>query len=237
MTADSTADPTADAPSGRSLPTQAQVRAGAGTYTRPVLAWYDLFVLGFVCPVVWRCHRSVMVKAYDSNVGAHHLDLGPGTGFFLDRCHFPTDRPRIALVDLNQGVLDRAAGRVARYRPVVYRRDVLQPLDLGPELFDSVAMNFLLHCLPGGMAHKATVIDHVLPYLRPQGRVFGSTVLAHGVQHGPLAGRALESLNKDETLHNADDTLDQLDAELARRFTDYRLTSRGSVAFFEATAP
>lgn len=222
---------TADPP----IPTSDQVRAGAEVYTRRVLAWYDVFVLGFVCPVVWHCHRREMMRAYNRNVGRRHLDLGPGTGFFLDRCVFPTDRPRLALIDLNDDVLRRTAARVARYRPTSYRRDVLQPLDLGSARFDSVGMNFLLHCLPGGFPHKAAVLDHVLPYVVPGGRIFGSTVLARGVSHGRLAPKALESLNNDETMHNADDSLDQLDAALASRFTNYRLTDRGSVGFFEVT--
>ncbi|GGS46836.1 class I SAM-dependent methyltransferase [Actinokineospora fastidiosa] len=208
-----------------------RTRAAAG-YTRNVLAWYDLFVLGAVCPLVWRCHRREMLAVYDRNVGARHLDLGPGTGYFLGRCRFPAN-PRLVLVDNSDTVLRTASRRAARHRPVTRRRDVLDPLDLGDEVFDSVGMNFLLHCLPGGMAGKAAVFDRVLPYLAPGARIFGSTVLAHGVDHGPLAPRALASLNGDGTMDNLDDSLDGLDAELSARFTRYELTVRGSVCLFE----
>ncbi|MGW5055325.1 class I SAM-dependent methyltransferase [Actinokineospora sp. NPDC004072] len=204
----------------------------APAYTRTVLAWYDLFVLGAVCPVVWRCHRGEMLACYDRNVGPRHLDLGPGTGYFLDRCRFPA-APRLVLVDNSETVLATAARRVARHRPLALRRDVLGPLDLGSAQFDSVGMNFLLHCLPGGMAAKAAVFDRVLPHLAPGARIFGSTVLAHGVEHGPLAGRALASLNGDGTMDNLDDSLDELDAELASRFDRYHLAVRGSVCLFE----
>ncbi|GAA1953639.1 class I SAM-dependent methyltransferase [Amycolatopsis minnesotensis] len=210
-------------------------RAGADGYGGWVLTWYDLFVLGVVCPVVWRCPRREMLAAYDRNVGARHLDLGPGTGYFLARCRYPVDVPELALVDLNDSVLTRSARRVTRYSPTRFRRDVFEPLDLGERRFDSVGMNFLLHCLPGGMAAKGRVFDHVLPYLEPGGRIFGSTVLAEGVRHGPLAARALESLNSDGTMHNQDDSLDRLDKVLAARFGDYRLRTRGSVCFFEVT--
>lgn len=219
-----------------SVPGQEEVHAGAADYNRRVLAAYDLWVLGLVCSFVWRCPKKTMLRLYDRNIGARHLDLGPGTGFFLDRCWYPTEKPELTLVDLNNDVLRKNGGRLDRYHPTLLRRDVLQPLDLGDAQFDSVGMNFLLHCLPGSVAHKATVFDHVLPYLRPGGRIFGSTVLAHGVSHGKLAPKALESLNDDNVMNNRTDSLDQLDAELVARFTDYRIRVHGSVALFEATA-
>ncbi|WP_206539181.1 hypothetical protein, partial [Nocardiopsis gilva] len=47
--------------------------------------------------------------------------------------------------------------------------------------------------------------------------------------------KALESLNEDRTMSNAEDSREQLHGELGRRFTDYRVTVQGSVALFEAT--
>ncbi|RJL35880.1 class I SAM-dependent methyltransferase [Bailinhaonella thermotolerans] len=206
-------------------------------YTRARLSWYDTVVLGLVCPLVWRCPRREMVALYDRNAGARHLDLGPGTGFFLDRCAFPAPDPRITIVDLGEDVLRKVSRRLARHRPVAHRADVLAPLPFRAERFDSVGMNFLLHCLPGGMSAKAVVFDHVLPYVAPGGRVFGSTVLADGVEHGRHAARALAHLNAEGVLSNAGDSFAGLEAELARRFPDHRLTARGSVGLFEAVAP
>ncbi|MGW7537852.1 class I SAM-dependent methyltransferase [Amycolatopsis sp. NPDC054798] len=213
------------------------VRAGAAGYGGFLLSVYDQWVLGCVCSAVWRCPRGIMLRLYDRNVGARHLDLGPGTGFFLDRCWFPVREPRVALVDLNENVLRTAGRRIRRYAPALYRRNVLAPLELGPERFDSAGLNLLLHCLPGGMPHKATAIDHVLSCVRPGGRVFGSTVLGRGVRHGRLAVKALQSFNEDGSMSNAEDSLDGLEAELAARFADYRIRVHGSIALFEATAP
>ncbi|MEU7742777.1 class I SAM-dependent methyltransferase [Nonomuraea sp. NPDC049158] len=207
---------------------------GAETYTRKVLFAYDVFVLGVICPLVWRCPRAVMLALYNRNVGARHLDLGPGTGYFLHRCRFPVPDPAITLVDLNTNVLRTAGARLARHEPDIRRADVLAPLDLDGEPYDSVGMNFLLHCLPGGMERKATVFDHVRPHLRPGARVFGSTVLAHGVRHSGPARKLIASFNEDETFHNSGDSLQALHTELGRRFADYRIQTRGSVALFEA---
>jgi SAM-dependent methyltransferase len=217
------------------VPTQEEALAGAAHYSPLLLTAYDPWVLGFVCWAVWRCPRRNMLRLYNRNVGERHLDLGPGTGFFLQRSWYSTSTPQLTLVDLNDNVLRKAAKRLSKYRPALYRRDVLQPLNLGTARFDSVGMNFLLHCLPGGIPHKATVFDHARHYVEPGGRIFGSTVLAHGVWHGKFAPRALELLNKDGVMSNENDSLDQLDAELATRFRNYRVTPCGSVALFEAT--
>nr|AFU65896.1 DacM3 [Dactylosporangium sp. SC14051] len=222
---------TADA----SPPAADEVLAGAAVYSRRILAAYDLWVLGFVCSRIWHCPRREMLALYDEHAGAEHLDLGPGTGFFLDRCRFPTPAPKLVLADLNEEVLRKTGGRLHRYHPTLYKRDVLQPLELGAARFDSVGMNFLLHCLPGGMRHKTTVFDHVRQYVRPGGRIFGSTVLARGVRHGRMAPKALESLNADEVMHNAEDDLGDLDAALAARFDTYRLWTKGSVGLFVVT--
>jgi len=215
-------------------PTREETLAGTAVYTPEWLAEYDNAVLGEICSRVWCCDRSVMLDWYDRHIGERHVDLGPGTGFFLDNCRHRSPRPRLALVDLNPSVLAEAAGRLRRFGPVTFERDVLAPFDLGAERFDSAGLNFLLHCLPGGMAYKARVLDHVRVHVEPEGWIFGSTVLTDGVTHGPVASRLLESLNESGTFSNRTDSLAGLRAELAARFADVQVVVHGSVALFRA---
>jgi len=218
-------------------PAPEEIEEGAAVYTRALLAWYDMVALGLVCPLVWGCPRKVMKRLHDAHVGERHLDLGPGTGFFLRKCRWPVAAPRVVLVDLNAQVLRKASRKLRAFNPKAVRRDVLQPLDLGDEQFDSVGMNMLLHCIPGGMHYKAKVFDQVLPYLAPGGRIFGATVLSEGVDHRKAAPKFLEQVNNDGIFHNRGDSLDQLDAELSARFDDYELTSRGSMGIFSVRVP
>ncbi|WFE62986.1 class I SAM-dependent methyltransferase [Micromonospora sp. WMMD714] len=216
-------------------PTREEVAAGTAVYDREWLTQYDSVVLDRICRRIWRCDSAEMLRLYERNIGERHLDLGPGTGYYLDACRHRSARPRIALVDLNPTVLAEAAERLRRFRPAVFERDVLSPFTLDGEQVDSVGMNFLLHCLPGGMPHKARVFDHARVHVVPGGRIFGSTVLGTGVPHSSEASRLLESLNEKRTFDNLDDSLDGLEAELSRRFSDYELTVRGSVALFEVS--
>src|SRR4051812_11873093 len=76
-----------------------EVQAGQALYTRPMLAVYDLAVLGIACRFLWGCPAPHILGLYDRWVTANHLDVGVGTGYFLAHCRFPTPQPRLALLD------------------------------------------------------------------------------------------------------------------------------------------
>jgi hypothetical protein len=71
--------------------------AGAAIYGNITLAIYDFFVLGFSNRLAWKCPASEMLTFYNEHVSANHLDVGVGTGYFLDKCSFPAINPHIAL--------------------------------------------------------------------------------------------------------------------------------------------
>ena len=160
------------------------VTAGHRVYTSRFLRVYDLVVLGWFSRTAWRCRAAELTGHYDAEVSANHLDVGVGTGFFLDRCTFPTPRPRLSLMDLNPACLEAASRRVSRFQPDTHVANVLEPI--GPQVgdvaaFDSIAMTYLLHCLPGDMTAKAAVFEHLLALANPGATVFGATLLAGGV--------------------------------------------------------
>ncbi|MCP2262170.1 Methyltransferase domain-containing protein [Streptoalloteichus tenebrarius] len=210
--------------------------AGQASYNRWTLSAYDLTVLGLASPLLWGCGRREMLRNYDRNVGARHVELGVGTGWFLDNCAFPVARPRITLVDLNPTALEFTARRLARYTPTPVRANVLEPLPVPAKEHDSVGLNFLLHCVPGDLRKKGVVLAHAAAVTRPGGRVFGATVLAHGVRLRPPARLLLRAYNAQGLFHNEADHLDDLRAQLEQdHFADYDLTVHGSVAVFSAT--
>ena len=51
------------------------------------------------------------------HVGARHLDVGVGTGWFLDHCRWPVESPKITLLDLNENSLAVASKRIRRHAP------------------------------------------------------------------------------------------------------------------------
>ena len=87
--------------------------AGQAIYSPITLAVYDLIVLALSNPLIWRCPTGRILQLYDRHVTDNHLDVGVGTGWYLDRCHFPNPAPRIGLLDLNPNSL-AAASRQSR---------------------------------------------------------------------------------------------------------------------------
>ncbi len=114
-------------------------------------------------------------------VTANHLDVGVGTGYFLDLCQFPSPQPRVALMDLNEKTLEFASQRIRRYKPEIYCRHVLESINLNAEKFDFVGINYLLHCLPGNLEMKLVCFDYLKALMNPGAVLFGSTILQGGV--------------------------------------------------------
>jgi hypothetical protein len=210
------------------------IRKGAAVYTPLALALYDLAVLGFSNSFVWQCSSHVLVDFYNQHISNKHLDIGVGTGYFLDRCRFPSNAPKIALFDLNRHSLAKSAKRLRRYNPSCYMGNALQRIDIGMSGFDSIALNYLLHCLPGNLASKSIVFEHVKPLLTDGGVIFGSTILGEGVRHNPLARQLMKIYNARGIFSNLLDRQPDLEAGLRKHFDEYTIHIAGCVALFSA---
>jgi SAM-dependent methyltransferase len=215
--------------------TTEQIRAGQAIYTPKMLAIYDVLVLGLSNRWIWKCPTPRLLAHYDRHVSGNHLDVGVGTGYFLDRCRFPTSTPRIALMDLNRDSLQFAARRIARYQPETYVRNVMEKIDFDGANFDSVGVNYLLHCLPGDMATKARAFDFLSPLMAPGAVVFGSTLLQGGVESSFAARRLMDFYNSKGIFSNTQDNLETLTRELEKRFSAVSVETVGCAALFSAS--
>ncbi|MBL1101981.1 class I SAM-dependent methyltransferase [Streptomyces coffeae] len=213
-----------------------KVHAGQAMYGPWTLPLYDLMAFKINCRFLFRVPVSEVVAMFDRNVSPEHLDLGVGTGYFLDNCRTHPGQS-ITLADLNEHSLRHAARRLARFDVTTVRANALEPLPLSEATFGSASMNFLLHCIPGSIREKAKVLDHVAACVRPGGRLFGATVLTQGVPVGTAARVNFRMWNKRGLMNNSEDSLEDLRTELAARFPDHKLTVHGCGALFEAEIP
>ena len=212
--------------------TSEQVEAGQAAYTRRELATYDFIVLRVSNRFLWKCPTQRLMLHYNKHITANHLDVGVGTGYFLDRCQFPSPTPRVALMDLNPDSLEVASHRIARYKPETYRRNVLESISLDSAKFDSVGINYLLHCLPGTIDSKSAVFDHLRALMNPNGVIFGSTRLQGGVRRNRFAKHQMDVYNKRGTFSNQCDDLEGLKRVLAQRLGDVSVEVVGCAALF-----
>ena len=122
------------------MPEQESLHPSHSTYSPWVLRAYDAWVHGVSNRCFWRCSTDRILGLYDENVGARHLDVGVGTGYFLDRCSFPVRSPDLHLLDLNPHCVEWVRRRVDRYSATCHRSDVLEPLQTlrAAGLFDSI---------------------------------------------------------------------------------------------------
>ncbi|AXI02669.1 class I SAM-dependent methyltransferase [Aquirhabdus parva] len=212
---------------------QSEVEAGQAVYSKYTLMAYDAFVLGFSNRYLWRCPTTHIEQLYRKHITSNHLDIGVGTGYFLDHSPFAS-APRIALMDLNPQTLAFCSKRIARYSPEIYQRNVLKTIEIDAKPFDSIAINYLLHCLPGNIASKAVVFDYIKPLMKPEGVVFGSTILQGDLPRNWGAKKLMAFYNKKGIFSNQHDQLNDLKQALNDRFTDVSVKVEGCVALFSA---
>lgn len=212
--------------------TPEQVIAGQAIYTDDTLKAYDFVVLTVSNRFIWKCPTQRLVEHYNEHITANHLDVGVGTGYFLDHCRFPVPAPRIALMDLNQHALDFTSDRIARYKPESYRCNILEPIQIEAPKFDSIGINYLLHCVPGSIESKTMAFDHLKKLMNPNAVLFGSTILHGGVTPNWPAKKLMQLYNKKGIFSNQQDDLNGLTNALNTRFRDVTIKIIGCVALF-----
>ena len=142
----------------------------------------------------------------------------------------------MTLLDPNPNVLAHVSHRLAPRNLATVEADVLKPLPVnGP--FDSAALSYVLHCLPGPQSQKAAAIRNVAAVLAPDAVLFGGTVLGSSEQHTLPAQAVLWTFNRQGAFDNLGDTKDGLREILEESFQTVEIDVVGSLAFFTATGP
>tara|TARA_Y100001933_G_scaffold265240_1_gene337787 strand:- start:785 stop:1693 length:909 start_codon:yes stop_codon:yes gene_type:complete len=208
--------------------------AGQAVYSPFVLKLYDAWVLGISNRLIWKCPTKHLLAMYQQHVTSNHLDVGVGTGYFLKKTRWPINT-QLALMDMNPNSLATAAARVPGLTPCTFEADVFEPWSLGDKLFDSISMNYLLHCLPGNLQNKSVVFEHAKAHLTSGGTLFGSTLLGKDLPRSSTAKRLMDIYNRKGIFSNTEDSLDILEHVLSQYFAKVEIQTRGCCAIFIAS--
>jgi hypothetical protein len=214
------------------LDEKAIARAHA-VYTPFTLSIYDVLVHGLSNRFVWRCPTQRLFELYRDNLSPRHLEAGVGTGFVLDRAG-TAKVGRLVLLDANRNCLDRAARRLARFKPELHQVNLLAPFALATAPVASVGLTYVLHCLPGRMDEKLKAVDHLRPLMRDRATLFGATILGRGIAPNRATSALLDLYNAQGVFNNREDDLAALSDGLRQRFTDVSIAQEGCVAIFRA---
>ena len=208
---------------------------GQRDYNGILLNAYDPLVLGPIARFVWRCPTTGLLERYRRHIRDRHLDVGPGTGYFLDHAGLP-DGSHVTILDPNRDVLGHVTRRLRSLDVTAVEADVLKPLPVeGP--FASAALHLVIHCLPGPLTRKAAAVAHVAAALEPTGVLFGASVLGTSGQHTWVARRFLGAFNRQGGFDTLGDTEDGLRDILGASFQQVELEVIGSAAVFVASNP
>jgi SAM-dependent methyltransferase len=208
---------------------------GASEYTPLFLRLYDPVILGFFTRFVWRCPTTLLVDRYRRHIRPGHLDVGPGTGYFLERAGLPAGAP-VTILDLNPNVLDYASRRLQHLDITAVEADVCKPLPVD-RTYESAALSGVIHCLPGPLSRKAAAVANVAAVLAPTGVLFGASILGSSGPHTWLARKMLDANNRRGVFDNLGDTEEGLAEILAASFEQVELETVGSMAIFAASKP
>lgn len=210
--------------------------AGAAVYSPFTLALYDAWVLGISNRYAWRCPtKEVLLPFFRANAGLRHLDIGVGTGYYLANAQLSADT-QITLLDLNPSSLEAARRRIDRPGTRTLQHDVMTPIP-GDELFDSISLFYLLHCLPGPLDAKAAIFGTLKHNLQPGGVLFGATILGDEAGHNGFGRKLMAVYNKKGIFGNRGDTQLGFEAHLRQHFRDVTLKREGKVLLFRAAQP
>jgi hypothetical protein len=212
--------------------TATKIKRSQQYFNKLSLIFYDFILYGIVSKYAWGSSIQRLDAHYKRYVTSNHLEVGVGTGYLLNRVVFESTQPRLALMDLSVACLEKTKRKVLRYAPVTYVQNLLEPIQQAIPVFDSISINYVMHCIPGNLKEKTVALTHLKTLLSPRGVLFGTTVLSEGVPKNILAKPAMWLLNFLGVFNNRQDNAQDLKTYLNKNFQVLEFQVVGVTAFF-----
>lgn len=193
---------------------------------------YDKFVNEINCEKVWKCSKKHIINNYNSNINYNHLEIGPGTGMFLKKENLNVNLNKLTLVDINNKILKHSTHNLhsehSDINSLVYD---LFSYEIPSNIeFNSVGINYVLHCVPGNLQTK---LDKLIGNLgNNKYNLFGASVICDPLHMNPIAEYELMFLNAFGIFNNNNDTYEELNEYLNNKNYNFSLKKKGYVAIF-----
>ena len=197
------------------------------------LIFYDWLLYGFVSQYIWGCTPHFLINRYRTLIGNKHLEVGVGTGYLLDKLN-PSNMA-IDLMDLNDNCLQKTCKRLGRYNPNIFKQNILEPCNGHVDQYQSISLNYVLHCLPGDFNHKTVAFGHLKELLLKDGVLFGATVIGRNNKGHLAAQLFMRLLNVIGLFNNTNDEPEKLRTGLGQYFSYVDVDVYSSTAVFFAT--
>jgi hypothetical protein len=201
-------------------------------FNKGTLLVYDFVLYGVISKYGWGCSIERLDSHYRNHLSSNHLEVGVGTGFLLNRAVFDLPHPRVALMDLSAACIETTARKVSRYAPEAYIQNLLEPIEIKIAPFDSIAINSVMHCVPGNFKEKGVAFLNLRNLMSESCVLFGSTVLSDGIRKNWLAKPFMWLMNFLGVFNNRRDNAQDLKSYLDTHFQIIEFEVVGVAAFF-----
>ena len=207
---------------------------GASVYSRRSLRVYDFVVHFLSNRMVWRCPVQHLINHSRQFLSDNHLEIGVGSGKLFRKTAKGKVFERLVIADVNQDCLDVSAKTLRDSSPSIWKLDLLSPQfkSESPANFQSIGLNYVLHCLPLSLAEKSRLCQQLVSRcLAPGGVLFGSTLM-QDLNSSFLSKRLMKFYNRKKIFNNKDETLTAFEQQLSQLDLDFELYSKGCVCLF-----
>lgn len=207
---------------------------GSSVYSRTTLKFYDFIVHFLTNRLVWRCATKHLVEHCDIHLSSNHLEIGIGSGKLFKRSAINREFERLAIADANPNCLQVSAQNLNLLKPETWKINLINPNEELGKMgrFQSIGMNYVLHCLPLAMHEKLQVCDRLIDHsLQPQGVLFGTTLFPQQNSHW-LSRKLMSFYNRKKIFTNLEDSSKAFKQWCEDRGRDYNFFAVGCVGFF-----
>ena len=194
-----------------------------------VLKNYDFFVNHINCKYVWRCDQQNITNKYNRNISKNHIEIGPGTGYFLKDYEFNN----LTLIDVNTNILSECKKNLEKNckNINIINTNVFEKNNkIAVNHCESVGLNYVLHCVPNNLSISINNLVNNIPKKNYQ--LFGSTVIPPENKYN-LANLEIFILNKMKIFNNKKHSEEDISSYINKNFHKNKINKIGHNLLFE----
>ena len=176
-----------------------------GNFVSSSIKIYDYLVNDINCKYAWRCDKKNIFNLYQNNLKSNHLEIGPGSGYFLYPENHNKKIDNLILMDINKPILDHSYNNLkSNYSNISCFNHNIFEKEIELNNINSVGINYVLHCVPGSLEEK---FDKLVNNIKSKNEliIFGSTVVNDYNKQTYLSDLELKLLNYYGIFNNNND--------------------------------
>lgn len=199
-------------------------------FNRIIFKNYDLLVNNLNCKYVWKCDQKYIQNIYDKNITRNHIEIGPGTGYFLKKYKFDN----LTLIDVNQDILEESSRNLennCKNINIINHNIFEKNNKLEIKNYNSIGINYVLHCVPNDLSYSISNMINNIP--NNNLTLFGSTVIPSEKDKFSLAQLEIYFLNKFGIFNNKSHSVNDISLYIKNNFQNYNMNKIGNSFLFE----